>query len=56
VVARPGGKVRVNAVSIAKPIETPGSGSVQVRRGETGRVADVIASVVWSGPATQTGD
>jgi hypothetical protein len=42
------GKMRINAKGLAKPIEPDPGKAVRVKRGETGAVVDMFASVLWS--------
>lgn len=46
--------VKVWLKGVAKPLEKYTGQSVLVRRSEMGKAADVLASVLWSGPATGT--
>lgn len=48
--AMPEGRWKIVAKGLPKPIRPVAAGDVTVRRGETGAVVDMFASVLWSGP------
>jgi hypothetical protein len=48
--ARQGDRVKIQAKGLPKIITPPASGSVKVRRGESGQAVDLFTEVLMSGP------
>jgi hypothetical protein len=46
------GRMRINVKGIPQPIQPHADRTVVVKRGATGQAADVLCSLVWSGPST----